>query len=132
MRQHTVSGKALEMTRSISEAAKKAERDFLVAFKLVGFERQDRVYEYSFNGRIYRAHVESDDCTADLFGGKQRAHRLLRMAELIRYMSSIDADLFDAIEGPFGEVVRHYPILTSYYEAAANKGTFHTWLRWSV
>ena len=103
-----------------------------MAFKLVGFERGNKAHEYSFSGRTYRSHVASDDRTAALFGGKQRAHRLLRMAALIRHVSSIDADLFQAIEGPFSEVVRHYPILTSYYEAAANRGTFHTWLRGDI
>ncbi len=118
------------MSRPISPAAKKAEQNFLAAVRLVGIEKGAKSHQYTSGGVTYRVHAYACDPLCAEYGGKVRVMRLLRLSTLIMQLSRNDAKFFDPIESAFEELTVHFPLLTSYYEAARLGGCFGTWIRY--
>lgn len=79
---------------------------------------------------MYRVHAYADDALCAEYGGKVRIMRLLRISALIMQLSKKHPNFFDPVESAFEELIVHFPLLTSYYEAARLNGCFGTWIRW--
>lgn len=118
------------MSRSISPAAKQAEQNLLTAVRLAGIERGEKSHQYIYKGVVYRVHAYADDELCASYGGKIRVMRLLRLSALIMQLSKKYPRMFDPIESAFEEVVVHFQLLDSYYQAARLNGCFGTWIRW--
>jgi hypothetical protein len=109
-----------------------AETDFYLFTKMAGIQ-QIRPNKFIFEDRTYTAHARVDQATAKAFGGKQRAFKLLRHAELIRFLAAQPSGfhLFGIVGKSFNEVSQQYPILRSYYTSTQIGASHQTWLRWS-
>ncbi len=118
------------MRRANTPAARKAEQDFLLVVKLAGVARGAKSHQYNFGGVMYRVHAYADDALCAEYGGKVRIMRLLRISALIMQLSKKHPNFFDPVESAFEELIVHFPLLTSYYEAARLNGCFGTWIRW--
>lgn len=117
------------MSSAISPEAKKAEQNFLLIVKAAGIVRVGKSYQYQFWATPYRVYAYVDDELCAAMGGKVRAMRLLRISTLIMELSKLDPKFIDPIESAFEELVSHFPLLDSYFQAASLRGRFHTWIR---
>jgi len=107
------------------------ERNFYLYAKMVGIN-QIQPKKFVFKKRTYTAHVVANANTAKALGGKARAFKLLRHAELIRHLAADpeNADFVQFIGPSFDAICQKYPLLRSYYDATMIGGHHQAWLRW--
>lgn len=109
------------------------EIEFYAMSKMAGIQ-QMRPNKFNFEGKIYTVNANVSSEVAASFGGKQRAFRLLRHAQMIEHVCSMPGNnhLFGTLARSFDQISRQYPMLRSYYEAARVGGRKHTWMRWAA
>jgi hypothetical protein len=106
------------------------EDNFYLLAKMVGIQ-QTKPTKFLFEGRTYTVHAAASPEVTTSFGGKRRAFRLLRHAQMIEHVCSMPNKgfLFGVVARAFDQVSSQYPVLRSYYEAARVGGYKHTWMR---
>ncbi len=109
------------------------ETDFYLFAKMAGIE-QKKPNKFLFDGKTYTVNAHVSPEVSASFGGKQRAYRLLRYAQMIEHACSTPGNnhLFGVVAKSFDQISRQYPVLRSYYEAARVGGHKHTWMRWAA
>jgi hypothetical protein len=117
---------AIEMTNKDT-----TESDFYFHAKMLGIN-QTQPNKFTFGGRTYTAHAQANGAMAKALGGKARAFKLLRHAELIRHLAAdpANANIAPYIGKSFDAVSQKYPLLRSYYDATMIGGHHQAWLRW--
>jgi hypothetical protein len=108
-----------------------AETDFYLFTRMAGIE-QIAPNKFTFEDRTYTAHVRVDQPTIKAFGGKLRAFKLLRHAEIVRHLAAQPkgSHIAGIVGKSFNEVSQQYPLLRSYFTSTQLGGEHHAWLRW--
>ena len=111
----------------------KIEIEFYAMTKMAGIQ-QTKPNKFTFDGKTYTVNADVSSEVAASLGGKRRAFRLLRHAQMIEHVCSMPGNnhLFGTVAKSFDEISRQYPMLRSYYEAARVGGWKHTWMRWAA
>lgn len=108
---------------------RKIETEFYMFTKIAGIQ-QVKSNKFIFEDNDYTVHaIVSPEIAASL-GGRNRAFRLLRHAEIIEFIcATLGRDhVFGVVGRSFDQVSREHPFLRSSYEAARVGGFAGAWV----
>lgn len=114
---------------------KEAIKTFYAMLAMVGAKETGGVFcvEWMDKGQLKKGRIRfkssADEITAKALGGRNVALKLLRHMEAAKFVCSKEPSFFGVISTSMEDVVRRFPILTSFYESAKIGAEFHTWWR---
>jgi hypothetical protein len=109
---------------------KTIEQNFYMFARMAGIE-QPKPNKFDFDDEVYQVEAYVSPEIAAAFGGRNRAFKLLRYAQMIEHVCSNpdNRHLIGIVDKSFDEVSRKHPILRSHYEAARIGGYQFTFMR---
>ncbi len=108
---------------------RKIETDFYMFAKLAGIQHL-KPNQFVFEDETYTVNALISPEISASFGGRNRAYRLLRHAEMIEFICSVlrRDHVFGVVGQSFDQVSREHPFLRAKYEAARVGGFAGAWV----